>query len=223
MTQSTSGGPRVRHVAAPLAARAATCADYPNQAAAVIFPGKLANPWMAGTMFAKEAAEHYFVVGYAAALAAAAAIAALTSTAVRNRRAMLTLAVLSAIALPFLLPKMLERYFFLADVLSLVLAQSLRGRMATFIAVAIQAASLLSLLTYIYWFYTPSPTLIGALFSTAAKPANPFMMQSLALARAIQEHSPAGGQLCSLANADSGRLLQSVSFTLGPDHTVSID
>jgi Gpi18-like mannosyltransferase len=141
---------------------------YPNQAAEVIFPGKLANPWMAGTMFAKEATEHYFVVGYSAALAAAAAIAALTSTAVHNRRAMLALAVLSAIALPFLLPKMLERYFFLADVLALVLALSLRNRTATFVAFAIQSASLLSLLTYIYWFYTPFPTLIGGLFSSAA-------------------------------------------------------
>jgi hypothetical protein len=141
---------------------------YPGQAAAVIFPGKLANPWMAGTMFAKEAAEQYFAVGYAAAVLAAMAIAALTSTSIRNRRVMLALALLSATALPFLLPKMLERYFFLADVLALVLALSLRSRAATIIAVAIQAASLLSLLTYIYWFYTPFPTLVGALFSTAA-------------------------------------------------------
>ncbi|MEO8456112.1 MAG: hypothetical protein ABI454_13230 [Sphingomicrobium sp.] len=141
---------------------------YPGQASAVYFPGKLANPWMAGTMFAKEAARGYFVFGYAAALATAVAIAALTSTSVRNSRAMLTLSVLSATALPFLLPKMLERYFFLADVLSLALALSLRNRTATFAAIAIQLASLLSLLTYIYWFYTPFPTLIGAFFSTAA-------------------------------------------------------
>jgi Gpi18-like mannosyltransferase len=144
---------------------------YPGQAAAVYFPGKLANPWMAGTMFAKEAARGYFVVGYAAALAASAAIAALTSASVRNSRAMLTLAVLSATALPFLLPKMLERYFFLADVLSLALALSVRNRTATFVAIAVQLASLLSLLTYIYWFYTPFPTLIGVVFSAAALPA----------------------------------------------------
>jgi Gpi18-like mannosyltransferase len=141
---------------------------YPKQAAAVIFPGKLANPWMAGTMFAKETTEQYFVLGYAGALAASAAIAALTAASVRNRQAMLALAVLSAMALPYLLPKMLERYFFLADVLALVLALSLRNRTAIFVAVSIQTASLLSLLTYIYWFYTPFPTLIGAIFSTAA-------------------------------------------------------
>jgi hypothetical protein len=141
---------------------------YPGQASAVYFSGKLANPWMAGTMFAKEAARSYFVLGYAGALAAGVAIAALTATSVRNSRAMLVLAVLSATALPFLLPKMLERYFFLADVLSLALALALRNRTATLAAIAIQLASLLSLLTYIYWFYTPFPTLVGALFSAAA-------------------------------------------------------
>jgi hypothetical protein len=38
------------------------------------------------------------------------------------------------------------------------------------VEIAIQLASLLSLLTYIYWFYTPFPTLVGALFSAAALP-----------------------------------------------------
>jgi Gpi18-like mannosyltransferase len=140
---------------------------YPAQAAAVIFPGRLANPWMFGTIFAKEATENFFAVGYIAVAAAGTAIAALAAASVRNKRAMLALALLSSLALPYLFPKMLERYFFLADVLSLALALSFRNRLAVATMIAVQAASLLSLLTYIYWFYWPYPTLVGAAFSSA--------------------------------------------------------
>ncbi len=78
------------------------------------------------------------------------------------------LALLSAIALPFLLPKMLERYFFLADILSLVVAISFRTRRAMLIAAAVQIASLLTLLTYMYFYRWPYLTLVGAIMSAAA-------------------------------------------------------
>jgi len=61
-------------------------------------------------------------VGYVAAALAAVVIAALSSVAVRDRRAMVVLALLSFLARPFLLPTMIERYYFLADLLSLVVA-----------------------------------------------------------------------------------------------------
>jgi Gpi18-like mannosyltransferase len=140
---------------------------YPDQAILVKFPGRLGNPWVAATIFANEPSRSYFIVGYAAAIAAAVAAAALAARSFRNRRAMLLIALFSATALPFLLPKMLERYYFLADVLALVVALSLRSGRATFVAVAVQLASLLSLFTYIYWYHWPYPALAAALFAAA--------------------------------------------------------
>jgi hypothetical protein len=123
---------------------------------------------MFATVFAPEAAKGYYWIGIAAAAGASIAIAVLTARSVRNRRAMLLLALLSAIALPFLLPKMLERYFFLADILSLAVAISFRTRRAMLIAAAVQIASLLTLVTYLYFYLWPYLTLLGAIISTAA-------------------------------------------------------
>ena len=136
-------------------------AVYPEQAAWVHIPGKLGNPWMAATIFADHASRPFFLVGYIAAAAAALAIGALASTSFNDRRKLLLLALLSATVLPFLLPKMLERYYFLGDVLALVLALSFQTRRAAAIAAAVQAASLVSLLTYVYWFHWPYPALLG--------------------------------------------------------------
>jgi hypothetical protein len=63
---------------------------------------------------------------------------------------------------------MLERYYFLADVLSLALALSLKNRTAIFTACAVQMASFLSLLTLMHFFYRPFPALVGALCAGAA-------------------------------------------------------
>ena len=141
---------------------------YPAQPSFFPVPGRLANPWIFATMFAPEAAKDYYWIGIAAAAGASLAIAMVTSRSVGNRRAMLLLALLSSLALPFLLPQMLERYFFLADILSLVIAISLRTRRAMFIAAAIQVASLLTLETYLYFYLTPYLTVVGAVISTAA-------------------------------------------------------
>jgi len=141
---------------------------YADQAAWDQIPGRLGNPWMFGTIFADHAARSLFIVGYGAAIAASAAVIALAASACRDRQRLLLVALLSATALPFLLPKMLERYYFLADVLALALALTLRTRRATFIAVAVQMASLLSLLTYVYWYHEPYPALGGAICAAAA-------------------------------------------------------
>jgi Gpi18-like mannosyltransferase len=140
---------------------------YPGQAALVQFPGKLGNPWMFATIFADHVSRPYFFVGYVAAMAAGMAIIALAARSVRDRRMLLLLALLSATALPFLLPKMLERYYFLGDVLALALALSFATPRAVKIAIAIQLASLMSLLTYIYWYHWPYPALAGTLFAAA--------------------------------------------------------
>jgi hypothetical protein len=141
---------------------------YVGQAAWDQIPGRLGNPWMAAMIFADQAAGRFFVLGYAAAAAAAVALIALAASACRDRQRLLLVALLSATALPFLLPKMLERYYFLGDVLALAFALSLRTRGATFIAVAVQMASLLSLLTYVYWYHAPYPALGGAVCAGAA-------------------------------------------------------
>jgi Gpi18-like mannosyltransferase len=141
---------------------------YPNQPAWISFPSRLANPWMFATVFAPEAAKNFYWLGFAAVAAASAAIAALTAKSVGNRRALLLLALLSSLALPFFFPKMLERYFFLADLLSLALAISYRTRPTVLVAAAVQSASFLSLLTYMYFYYQPYLTLVGAILAGAA-------------------------------------------------------
>jgi Gpi18-like mannosyltransferase len=120
------------------------------------FPGNLANPWLWGTEFAPGAAQSVYWLGYAGASATAIALAALTANAVRKPRAMMLLALLSSLALPFLLPKMHERYLFLADVLALALALAARTRTTAVIAVAVQLTSLSALASYIYNWATPA-------------------------------------------------------------------
>jgi hypothetical protein len=141
---------------------------YPDQAALVEFPGKLANAWIAATIFASHSSRPFFALGYIAAAAACVAIAALAATSFRDRKTMLVLGLLSATALPFLLPKMLERYYFLGDVLALALALSFQTRRSALIAIGIQGASLLSMLTYIYWYHWPYPALAGPPLALAA-------------------------------------------------------
>jgi Gpi18-like mannosyltransferase len=140
---------------------------YLDQAAWVRIPGRLANPWMVGTMFADHAARNWFALGYAAAGAAALVIMILAARAARNPRALILLAALAGTALPFLLPKMLERYYFLGDVMTLALVLSHRSRPAFYAMCAVQLASILSHITLMYFFYQPYPALVGALFAAA--------------------------------------------------------
>ncbi|HEY6049450.1 MAG TPA: hypothetical protein VIV07_10455 [Sphingomicrobium sp.] len=140
---------------------------YLDQASLDQLPGRLANPWMFGTMFADHAARHFFIVGYAAAGAAAVIIAGLAARGARDPRLLILLAALAGTVIPFLLPKMLERYYFLGDVSTLALALTISNRPAAFAVRAVQLASILSHLTYIYFFYDPYPALLGALCAAA--------------------------------------------------------
>jgi hypothetical protein len=140
---------------------------YFHQARIDQLAGRLANPWMLGTMFGEEASRNWFVLGYAAAGAAALTIAALAARNGRDARLLILLAALAGTALPFLLPKMLERYYFLGDVMTLALALSMRHQLAGFAMRAVQLASMLTHLTYIYFFYDPWPSLVGAVFASA--------------------------------------------------------
>ena len=168
---------------------------YPNQTGWGDLPGRLATPWIFWTVYAPGAARAYYWLGFAAAGIAAVAVAALTSASVRNRRAMVLLALLSALVLPFFLPKMLERYFFLADLLSIAIAITYRTRSSIFIAVAVQSASFLSLLTYVYFYARPYPTLVGTVMSASA------LVLTFVLARRQGARWPALPQTGTLAPA----------------------
>jgi hypothetical protein len=123
---------------------------------------------MFGTVFAPEAAAQFYWLGFGAVVAASGAVIALTSNCIRNPRAMLPLALLSSLVLPFFFPKMLERYYFLADLLSVALVVSCASRRTLFIVAAVQISSLLSLITYMYFYADPYPTLVGVFFAAAA-------------------------------------------------------
>lgn len=138
--------------------------------------GNAANPWIfAGAL--RERAFELFWVGYALGLVA---IAAFTWYFARRRldsSRLVLAALLSSMILPFLLPKMHERYFFLADILALVYAWTARTREGATIAIAVQAASLLALLGY--FLSTPVYPMLGC------------MLLMLALAAISREFTPA--------------------------------
>jgi hypothetical protein len=83
-----------------------------------------------------------FPLGYVLAAVAAAFV-------VTRRGDPLLIALLSAALIPFLLPKMLERFFFLADVLAFALAYARRDRFSISVAAMFQAGSSLSIIAYL--------------------------------------------------------------------------
>ncbi|MFL5218244.1 MAG: hypothetical protein ACJ8DO_06170, partial [Microvirga sp.] len=139
---------------------------YLDQATLDQICGRLANPWMFFTIFAEHAGRSLFLVGYAAAGATAVIVAALAARGYRDPKLLILLAAVSGTVLPYLLPKMLERYYFLGDVMTLALALSLKNRTATLAALAVQMASVLSHMTYLYSFDEPYPALGGAVCAT---------------------------------------------------------
>lgn len=82
----------------------------------------------------------------------------------RPETCLVAAALLSAIYVPWLMPKMHERYFLLADVLALCLAST--NRRSWPIMVAVQLGSLLSLSAYIL--NTAALNVVGSLFMSAA-------------------------------------------------------
>jgi len=141
---------------------------YLRQADWFDFAGNLANPWIWLGQLAPRSAQPFYGVGYAAAAAAAIGIGALSAASARKPKALLLLALLSAFALPFLLPKMHERYYFLADALGLALVLAWPTRRNVYVAVAVQLASLTSVLTYVYFYWHPVPALAGAFVAALA-------------------------------------------------------
>ena len=140
---------------------------YLHQASADQLAGRLANPWMFFTILGEESPRSFFIFGYVAAGLAALAIGALAARNARNAGMLILLAALAGTALPFLLPKMLERYYFLGEVMTLALVLHASKTLSRFAFIAVQAASLLGHVTYVYFFYEPWPALVGAGFAAA--------------------------------------------------------
>ena len=140
---------------------------YMHQATVDQLVSRLANPWMFGTVYAPEIASQWFILGYAAAGIAATVLCSLAIRYPRDAKLLILFGALAGTALPFLLPKMLERYYFLGDVMTLALALAWINRPSAIAVRAVQIASILTHLSYIYFFYDPWPTLIGAFFALA--------------------------------------------------------
>jgi Gpi18-like mannosyltransferase len=107
------------------------------------------NPWLA----ARKLGLSYEVgapIGVGLAAVACLALALTAHRARLDRSGSLLLALGSAVILPYLLPNMHDRYFFVADVLSLVLAYAAPGPRTIAAAVLIQAGSLGAYLNYLF-------------------------------------------------------------------------
>lgn len=129
------------------------------------FISNAANPWTLGN-FAPDLARGLFPVGYIAATAAAVALTAALSRSRSSAPALIRSALLPAIALPYLLPSMHERYFLLADILAFALAWLARDRRSIAVAVLVVGSSTLALAGYLA--RELSYTLMGTAFMTAA-------------------------------------------------------
>jgi hypothetical protein len=97
--------------------------------------------WAIGAVALPRKPTDLFVIGYAAGVIFSAIYIALLCRRRLSREQMLEAALLSALALPFLLPKMLERFTLLADLLALSLAFISPRRANGIVATAVIAAS----------------------------------------------------------------------------------
>lgn len=105
------------------------------------FVGNAANPWSVVQWLAPGFASWTWI-GCLAALAATCAYLLAFRRSRGEANATIALALLSALLVPFLLPKMHERFFFLADVLSFVLMAARRDRYSLLLFVLIEGSSL---------------------------------------------------------------------------------
>jgi Gpi18-like mannosyltransferase len=125
------------------------------------------NPWSFVQYTRLISYETGVLLGSAAAVLTALALGALS---VRWRRLhggdLLLLAVTVAAAMPYVLPKMHERYFFLADILAYALAISRPRPWTIFVAVAIQLGSVFAYSSHMLDFTVGK--YLGALFIGAA-------------------------------------------------------
>jgi len=127
------------------------------------FISNAASPWTLGN-FDPVFAKQLFPVGYVAAAAASAAIVIWAFKFKLDAITTCQLALLSAIVVPFLLPRMHERYFLLADILAFSLACANRRYVPLALLVVASSTSALSG----YLFRMPGLTIAGIVMMAAA-------------------------------------------------------
>lgn len=110
------------------------------------FISTAANPWAIVQVLAPVAGTQWFWFGSVAAAVAAGAFVITYRSHEGEAADLLALALLSACLMPFLLPKMHERFFFLADVLAFLLAFIRQDRKSMGIFFLVQGASVLALI-----------------------------------------------------------------------------
>jgi Gpi18-like mannosyltransferase len=109
------------------------------------FIGNAANPWsIAEFVGAGAAAAEFTWVGFAAAALATIAYLCFYTRHRLSQHELLTAALVSSMMLPFLLPKMHERFFFLADILAFAFAWTVRNRSAVAVAALVQLSSVMA-------------------------------------------------------------------------------
>jgi Gpi18-like mannosyltransferase len=123
------------------------------------------NVWLIAQQLPGALSLPLSLAAFAAAGAASIAFIARFGRSMRQPE-IIEAALLSALILPGLLPRMHDRYFFLADVLALVLALRRRDRSSCLILAAVQTGSILALWSYLI--SDPRPATVGALLMIAA-------------------------------------------------------
>lgn len=154
--------------------------------AELVFQGNAPNLW---AIPAQAGLRGFDLAAMIAAGVAAAALVAMATRARLSAHALLLAALVSALVLPFLLPRMHERFFFLADLLALCLAYWRRDRTSIALCALTQAGSALSIIAYLG--LLPWLNAAASLFMAAAIV---LAIRTLAISlRPPHNHSPAGG------------------------------
>jgi Gpi18-like mannosyltransferase len=108
--------------------------------------GTAPGPWAVIAAFHAREPMAIFALGYAAALIAATAYVAVFARRRLDPMMTMRIALLSAMTIPYLLPKMHERYWLLADLLSFAIAVIARDRRSVQVFLACQLASTIAII-----------------------------------------------------------------------------
>lgn len=117
---------------------------YVRQGAYFNTIGTAPGPWAVIAAFHAREPLAIFALGYAAAGIAAVAYVAIVARKHLDPMMTMRLALLSAMMVPYLLPKMHERYLLLADLLSFAIAVVARDRRSVQVFVACELASMIA-------------------------------------------------------------------------------
>lgn len=124
------------------------------------FISNAASLWSFGAVLAPEAAKAILPLGLAVAAAASLSLAWLLRGRLEERPLLLAAALFCALFVPFVLPKMHERYTLLADLIAVILAFAFRQPATLLIVALVQFGSLAATAAYI--FDRPSWLLAGS-------------------------------------------------------------